>query len=75
MCSLAAVWEWCGETGQADLDSGPVTDPHGLEKGDGRVLRGGSWGYDRRLVRSAIRNRNEPSYHFDNLGFRLARGR
>ncbi len=50
-----------------------------IETGDARVLRGGSWINDARNVRSAYRNRNDPSNRdiiiIDNTGFRLARAR
>jgi formylglycine-generating enzyme required for sulfatase activity len=37
------------------------------------VLRGGSWYYDRRYLRSAIRNKNSANVRNDNYGFRLGR--
>ena len=40
-----------------------------------RVIRGGSWNNNARNVRSACRNRNEPSNRNNNLGFRCARAR
>jgi formylglycine-generating enzyme required for sulfatase activity len=40
-----------------------------------RVLRGGSWIYDARLVRAAFRRASRPDYRLDNFGFRCARVR
>ena len=68
------VWEWCQDYYQDDLSDRPVVDPHGPETGGYRVVRGGSWFYNGRIVRSAIRGRNDSAYRNDFLGFRLARG-
>ncbi len=67
------VWEWCRDW-YGPYPDGPVVDPVGPDKGEGRVLRGGSWIDDGRDVRSALRNRVEPSLRVDFTGFRLARG-
>ncbi len=40
---------------------------------DGRVLRGGSWGYDDKSARATARNENSPESRSLNFGFRLAR--
>jgi len=68
------VWEWCQDWWQEDLGKDPVTDPQGAKKGEYRVLRGGSWIYDGRDVRSAIRYRFHPGFRINYIGFRLARG-
>jgi formylglycine-generating enzyme required for sulfatase activity len=36
------VWEWCQDWFE-DYEVGAVTDPHGPESGDRRLLRGGAW--------------------------------
>jgi formylglycine-generating enzyme required for sulfatase activity len=36
------------------------------------VIRGGGWYYDGRYCRSALRDRREPAYRINNLGFRVA---
>ncbi|MFM2096585.1 MAG: hypothetical protein RIS70_3709 [Planctomycetota bacterium] len=70
------VWEWC-----QDL-YGPYSDRIGedsesresKEKRPGesrRVLRGGSWTSPAKFCRSATRDRNQPTYRKDNLGFRV----
>jgi formylglycine-generating enzyme required for sulfatase activity len=46
-----------------------------VEKGERRVLRGGSWINNGRNVRSANRNHDDPGNRNDNYGFRLARAR
>jgi formylglycine-generating enzyme required for sulfatase activity len=64
------VWQWCqdwfGEYPQKDM-----VDPQGPEKGDGRVLRGGSWGFSPKFCRSADRLMNEPGNPQDFLGCRV----
>ncbi len=36
-----------------------------------RVLRGGSWGINQGNARSAFRNRNNPDYRVNGIGFRV----
>jgi formylglycine-generating enzyme required for sulfatase activity len=64
------VNEWCldwyGSYG------GTVTDPPGASSGSFRVIRGGSWSYDARYCRSALRRWDRPGYRFRNFGLRLA---
>jgi len=67
------VWEWCADR-YGEYPSGPVVDPVGPDQGGYRVLRGGSWGSDGRVARSANRNRSDPADRGFNDGFRLARG-
>ena len=47
----------------------------GVETGERRVLRGGSWINNGRNARSAYRNHNEPGNRNHNNGFRLALAR
>ncbi|MDG4550163.1 MAG: SUMF1/EgtB/PvdO family nonheme iron enzyme, partial [Candidatus Contendobacter sp.] len=47
----------------------------GVETGERRVLRGGSWINNGRNARSAYRNHDEPGNRNDNIGFRLALAR
>lgn len=67
------VWEWCSSIYSPypyDQDDGRED----MEKGDFRVLRGGSWYDNRTDVRCAYRHWNDPDNWFDNVGFRVARG-
>ncbi len=68
------VWEWCGDW-YADgyYKEPPVDDPRGPSRASIRVIRGGSWYRDPRLVRSADRLGFRPDYRSSNLGFRVAR--
>ena len=61
-------WDWYG-----DYSSVSQTDPTGLSSGSSRVLRGGSWFYYGRYLRSANRDFYTPSYSYDDLGFRPVR--
>ena len=67
------VFEWC----QDWYDSGyygrsPSDDPMGSSTGRDRVLRGGSWGLNARVVRSANRFPIKPDYRSNFFGFRVA---
>jgi len=68
------VWEWCQGWYQSDLGWEAVVDPTGPEKGEDRVLRGGSWFCGGGDVRSAFRSRDHPDNRNNDIGFRLARG-
>jgi formylglycine-generating enzyme required for sulfatase activity len=64
------VWEWC-EDWHGDYPQKDVVDPQGPEKGQARVLRGGSWADNPRNCRSAHRSGREPGYRNVNVGCRL----
>ena len=66
------VWEWVQDVYHKNYDGAP-TDGSAWESGDGarRVFRGGSWYYDARLCRSAIRASFGPRHRSSSLGFRL----
>ncbi|MCX6030886.1 MAG: SUMF1/EgtB/PvdO family nonheme iron enzyme [Chloroflexi bacterium] len=71
------VWEWCSDWYAEDAyrqRAGRITrNPAGPRTGDHRVLRGGSWGNDRNVVRCASRDRSLPDGRSDHGGFRVAR--
>jgi formylglycine-generating enzyme required for sulfatase activity len=72
------VWEWC-----EDVWHDSYTDkPDDLKANGGpwiagdngaRVIRGGSWLYGPRILRSAFRLWNTPDYRNSGIGFRVAR--
>jgi formylglycine-generating enzyme required for sulfatase activity len=64
------VWEWCQDWFGA-YKEGAQTDPTGSEKRDYRVVRGGSWYSDPRLLRSASRSGILPVDRYHSVGFRL----
>ncbi len=64
------VWEWTSSHYQAY----PYAPSDGREaEGDEaqRTVRGGSWDYDRKSVRCATRDRLNPHFAADNVGFRV----
>jgi len=73
------VWEWCADWWQADVytqrgrEGKEVRDPTGPTSGSARVVRGGSWNINRGDCRAASRNRNDPAYFLNDIGFRVAR--
>ena len=67
------VWELCSDW----YDSGYYAnarnvDPAGPDSGAARVLRGGSWGCNPQLCRSASRFRHSPDGRSGDFGFRVA---
>jgi formylglycine-generating enzyme required for sulfatase activity len=65
------AWELCAD-GKRTYEKEDVTDPKGpLSAGAFRVYRGGSWWYDTRLCRAALRADNAPSWRWVNIGFRV----
>lgn len=70
------VYEWCSDW-LSDYPNHSVTDPQVLvepaDRGE-RVLRGGSWNYLGRYLRSALRYGSVPDSRNLNFGFRLALG-
>jgi len=64
------VYEWCNDWyGEYAADA--ATDPNGPETGDMRILRGGSWGNQANLLRSANRTFFVPDYSYYFIGFRV----
>jgi formylglycine-generating enzyme required for sulfatase activity len=66
------VREWCWDR-YGTYPSGAQTDPAGAASGSSRVLRGGSWNYYARYLRSAARGSDTPSIRLSYHGFRLVR--
>ena len=60
---IGNVWEWCWD----------VYDP--TVYGPYRVFRGGGWADVPRSCRASCRRKSHPTFHMDDLGFRLARSR
>ncbi|WP_374211353.1 MULTISPECIES: formylglycine-generating enzyme family protein [unclassified Streptomyces] len=72
------VWEWCADWFAADYYArSPSTDPKGPERGERRVIRGGSYlchhTYCHRY-RVAARSANTPASSSGNCGFRTVAG-
>jgi formylglycine-generating enzyme len=68
------AWQWCADWYGAEYYAkAPAADPTGPDSGDGRVLRGGSWGYWPDFARSAGRSGCGPDFRSLSTGFRAAR--
>jgi formylglycine-generating enzyme required for sulfatase activity len=65
------VWEWVADWYDAEYyDHSPAKNPLGPSSGEGRGIRGGSWGQDANSARCANRNLDYPTETFDINGFR-----
>jgi eukaryotic-like serine/threonine-protein kinase len=69
------VWEWCRDRYEKKYYNDPKAgdNPEGPVNGSLRVLRGGGWRFSAEFCRSAIRDRGDPAFAFDSLGFRVVR--
>jgi len=66
------VWEWCQDWyDEGYYKNSPTEDPLGPEKGQGRVLRGGSWAVGPWYCRSALRRGSAPAGGLGDIGFRV----
>ncbi len=68
------VWEWCFDLYRKGFYKESVTkDPVNVSKGDYRVLRGGSWGFNAANARCANRSWDDPVVRSGLIGFRCVR--
>jgi formylglycine-generating enzyme required for sulfatase activity len=67
------VWEWVEDTYGPYPAVATDSSPRRNVDGASRVLRGGSWGLNPRILRSAIRVRDQPDVRVSYIGFRVAR--
>jgi len=66
------VWEWCYDW-FGDYPSSTQINPTGMQNGQYRLDRGGSWIFDSRICRVAHRSIVAPVDNHSDVGFRLAR--
>ncbi|MGE0681976.1 MAG: SUMF1/EgtB/PvdO family nonheme iron enzyme [Candidatus Binatia bacterium] len=67
------VWEWVQDWyGEHYYRKSPKRDPRGPQKGEARVLRGGSWVDAARNLRVSRRVGYDPGYRNVGIGFRCA---
>jgi formylglycine-generating enzyme required for sulfatase activity len=64
------VWEWCSNW-YGDYPNAPANNPQGPSEGQVKIYRGGSWGSDAEVSRSAYRNHLNPNNKSDFIGIRL----
>jgi formylglycine-generating enzyme required for sulfatase activity len=69
------VWEWVQDVVHENYEGAPVDGSAWEDGGDGarRILRGGSWLYNPRYLRSALRNGFSSALSNDIVGFRVVR--
>jgi formylglycine-generating enzyme required for sulfatase activity len=70
------VWEWCADwygPYEAPPSGEAVRDPAGPERGEKRVIRGGSFYFGADSCRCALRYTHRPGDRGPSLGFRVAR--
>jgi len=68
------VYEWVWDGFRQDYENLPSENPvYDVGPGACRVIRGGGWGSNARVCRSAHRHLNNPDYDNFNVGFRLVR--
>ncbi|NJR40516.1 MAG: formylglycine-generating enzyme family protein [Leptolyngbyaceae cyanobacterium CSU_1_4] len=67
------VWEWCADHWHENYNDAPTDGSAWLtkDKNTSRLLRGGSWGNDPDLCRSAYRLGNSPVNRNVRIGFRV----
>jgi len=63
------VWEWVNDW-YGNYNANDTKNPQGPSSGTSRVIRGGSWGYDGRVIRTAYRNSDNPNNWDNDVGFR-----
>jgi formylglycine-generating enzyme required for sulfatase activity len=65
------VWEWTADWYAPDYyQRSADRNPTGPAFGQQRVIRGGSWYYYGKNLRTTARHRESPRYRYDNIGFR-----
>ena len=70
----ANVHEWCADWYAADYyGRSPERNPSGPAHGVKRAARGGAWRHARTCCRVTLRSRLDPSFRYNDFGFRLAR--
>ncbi len=69
------VWEWCQDSWHDSYKGAPQNGSawvrDNAEKNNYKVLRGGSWNFDPRGCRSAVRVLSNPVDRFIDVGFRV----
>lgn len=68
------VHEWCADWHDQDYYSrSPEQNPAGPDQGRRRAARGGAWRHAQTFCRVTLRSKLDPSYRYNDFGFRLAR--
>jgi sulfatase modifying factor 1 len=68
------VHEWCADWYDKDYYSrSPEVNPAGPDQGVRRASRGGAWRHVYTMCRVTLRSKLDPSFRYNDYGFRLAR--
>jgi formylglycine-generating enzyme required for sulfatase activity len=68
------VYEWCFDWYSPDFyQISESENPYGPLEGTMRVIRGGSWFFDRSGIRVTDREKGNPTFRYGYIGFRLCR--
>jgi formylglycine-generating enzyme required for sulfatase activity len=67
------AWEWVQDWYHPSYDGAPADGSAWEDSGVPRVYRGGAWYSAGEYALAAYRGFHDPDYHFDGLGFRVAR--
>ena len=68
------VHEWCADWHDQDYYSrSPEPNPAGPDEGRRRAARGGAWRHAQTYCRVTLRSKLDPSFRYNDFGFRLAR--
>jgi formylglycine-generating enzyme required for sulfatase activity len=68
------VHEWCADWYDKDYYSrSPERNPVGPDQGVRRASRGGAWRHVYTMCRVTLRSKLDPSFRYNDYGFRLAR--
>jgi len=69
------VHEWCADWYDKDYyRRSPNRNPAGPGVGVRRAARGGAWRHARTICRVTLRSKLDPSFRYNDFGFRVARG-
>ncbi len=72
LCMAENVHEWCSDWYAADYyAASPVDAPAGPPTGTRRASRGGAWRHMRKFTRVSARSSLDPSFHYNDFGFRV----
>ena len=68
------IHEWCADWHDKDYYSrSPEVNPAGPDQGVRRAARGGAWRHVHTMCRVTLRSKLDPSFRYNDYGFRLAR--
>jgi len=68
------IHEWCADWYDADYyRNSPQRNPRGPDAGERRASRGGAWRHVHTMCRVTLRSKLDPSFRYNDYGFRVAR--